>query len=119
MSSYSYSFLTSPKRYGQASFIDPLIYHFRLMNYRYEVTFSAYVLNPGEKLVMNSIVLLFLSLIGYALFSHLLVLILQSFRKIILSWAVSNDQIKVTTGDLSTVVVGSTSSAWDMVADMG
>lgn len=51
----------------QARFVRQL----QLMYYRYEVTFSAYVLTRGEKLVLNSIVVLFLSLVSFGIISFL------------------------------------------------
>lgn len=116
-SSYSYSFPDSPKRCRQASFIENFTYQIRLMNYRYEITFSAYVLTPGEKLVMNSIILLFTSLMGYALLSCLTTYIHESIRRILLSYAISNDQPRVTMGGVSRTVVGNTSSAWSRIED--
>lgn len=88
------------------------------MYYRYEVTFSAYVLTPGEKLVMNSVVLLSLGLVGYTLLSCLPNFIFQTFQRIVLSYAVPNDQISVTMGNVSREV-GNTSSAWNRMTDVG
>ncbi|KAA8568981.1 hypothetical protein EYC84_007950 [Monilinia fructicola] len=98
--SYSYSFPTSPKLREQYSYMEGLKYQLRLMYYRYEVTFSAYVLTPGEKLVMNSVVLLSLGLVGYTLLSCLPNFIFQTFQRIVLSYAVPNDQISVTMGNM-------------------
>jgi hypothetical protein len=41
------------------------------MYYRYEVTFSTYVLTPGEKIVLNTIVFLLLGLLFAGLVSYL------------------------------------------------
>jgi len=45
------------------------------MYYRYEVTLSAYVLTPGEKLILNAIVVFIFSLLSLATIAYLLPLI--------------------------------------------
>ncbi|OAP57312.1 hypothetical protein AYL99_08050 [Fonsecaea erecta] len=42
--------------------------YLRLRYYQYEVTFGLYVMTPGEKLVFNSVVLVALTALLYALF---------------------------------------------------
>ena len=62
MASQSYSDLKSSQREAP-SLLSRVSGQIQLMYYQYEVTFSAYVLTPGEKFVMNTIVLIFLSLL--------------------------------------------------------
>lgn len=42
--------------------------YIRLRYYQYEVTFGVYVMTPNEKLIFNSIVLIVLAALFYALF---------------------------------------------------
>ncbi|KIY01206.1 uncharacterized protein Z520_02758 [Fonsecaea multimorphosa CBS 102226] len=42
--------------------------YLRLRYYQYEVTFGLYVMTPGEKLVLNSVVLVAFAALSYALF---------------------------------------------------
>jgi hypothetical protein len=67
----SFKFPTQPKRREKASVLENLVYQVHLMYYRYEVTFSAYVLTPGEKIVLNSIVLFLFGLIFTGIVSYL------------------------------------------------
>ena len=67
----SFSFPVQPKRREKASVLENMVYQVHLMYYRYEVTFSAYVLTPGEKIVLNSIVLFLFGLILTGIVSYL------------------------------------------------
>ena len=51
--------------------IKRLVDRARLEYYRYEVTYGIYVLTPGEKSVANTFVVVFLSLLVWALFLYL------------------------------------------------
>lgn len=53
------------------SIVDRFVKQIQLMYYRYEVTFSTYVMTPGEKFVLNTIVLVLLSLLTWATFFYL------------------------------------------------
>lgn len=48
------------------------------MHYRYEVTFSAYVLTPGEKFFLNTIVIALLTLLLVGIVSCLPQLLLRA-----------------------------------------
>jgi len=58
-------------RREKASFLDGILDSLRLMYYQYEVTFSTYVMTPSEKFVMNTVVLLFFSLLSVGIVSYL------------------------------------------------
>ena len=58
-------------RREKASFLDSILDPIRLMYYQYEVTFSTYVMTPSEKFVMNTVVLLFLSLLSIGVVTYL------------------------------------------------
>ena len=53
-----------------------------LIYYQYEVTSPAYVLTPGEKLVMNTIVLLIIGFIAMGVCSYILPLLLNAVCKL-------------------------------------
>lgn len=50
------------------SFMEATLAYLRLLYYQYEVTFTLYMLTPGEKIILNTIVICFLSLVGYGVF---------------------------------------------------
>lgn len=56
------SFKPSPPNRRKESLFWTLIGQIRLRYYQYEVTFSPYVMTPGEKFVLNTIVVVFLTL---------------------------------------------------------
>jgi hypothetical protein len=53
------------------SVLDKFIKQIQLMCYRYEVTFSPYVMTPGEKFVINTVVLVLLSLLTLGTFFYM------------------------------------------------
>ncbi|GAD97520.1 hypothetical protein ANI_1_1720134 [Paecilomyces variotii No. 5] len=55
----------------------------RVQYYRYEVTFGLYVMTPGEKLVANTFVLVFLSLLVWALLLYFPTLLYQKLSRLI------------------------------------
>jgi hypothetical protein len=61
---------SSPNR-RDASVLDAFLKCLRLWYYQYEVTFSPYVMTTGEKLVLNSIVVLFFSLLMMGVYTYL------------------------------------------------
>lgn len=67
----SFQYPTHPQRCEKPSFLSELVYRLQLMYYRYEVTFSAYVLTPGEKWALNSFVVLLFSLSSFGIISFL------------------------------------------------
>ncbi|PGH03653.1 hypothetical protein GX51_03917 [Blastomyces parvus] len=56
----------------------------RLAYYRYEVTYGIYVMSPGEKLVANAFLLVFISLLVYGLFLYFPPLLYQKLSR--LAW---------------------------------
>ncbi|KAF3490631.1 uncharacterized protein GIQ15_00148 [Arthroderma uncinatum] len=59
----------------------------RLKNYQYEVTFSLYMLTPIEKVVFNTILLLFTSMLVTAAYIYLPDHVLSLYRHINYYWA--------------------------------
>ncbi|KAL1849717.1 hypothetical protein Plec18167_005294 [Paecilomyces lecythidis] len=55
----------------------------RVQYYRYEVTFGLYVMTPGEKFVANTFVLVFLSLLVWALLLYFPTLLYQKLSRLI------------------------------------
>jgi hypothetical protein len=65
------SFKPSPPNRRKQSPFSPLVRQSQLMYYQYEVTFSPHVLTPGEKFVLNTIVVVFLTLLLVGMVSYL------------------------------------------------
>ena len=61
---------SSPNR-RDASVLGTFLRCLRLWYYQYEVTFSPYVMTTGQKLVLNSIVILFFSLLVMGVYTYL------------------------------------------------
>ncbi|EFQ97272.1 hypothetical protein MGYG_00313 [Nannizzia gypsea CBS 118893] len=59
----------------------------RLKNYQYEVTFSLYMLTPIEKVVFNTILILFISMLITAAYIYLPDHVLSLYRHINYYWA--------------------------------
>lgn len=55
----------------------------RLEYYRYEVTFGLYVMTPGEKLVANTFVLVFLGLLLWASLVYFPALLYQKLSRLV------------------------------------
>jgi hypothetical protein len=62
---------TSSLNRRDASVLGAFLKFLRLWYYQYEVTFSPYVMTTGEKLVLNSIVVLFFSLLVMGVYTYL------------------------------------------------
>ncbi|KAL1961103.1 hypothetical protein VTO42DRAFT_3048 [Malbranchea cinnamomea] len=71
----------------------------RLEYYRYEVTYGLYVMTPGEKFVANTFVLVFLSLLIWALFLYFPSLLYQKIRR--LSWILTGKDAMETLANVS------------------
>jgi hypothetical protein len=91
----SFKFPTQPKRREKASVLENLVYQVHLIYYRYEVTFSAYVLTPGEKIVLNSIVLFLFGLIFTGIVSYLPPLLTRGLVNILWLRAGHKEQIVI------------------------
>ncbi|KAL6230879.1 hypothetical protein BDW75DRAFT_56021 [Aspergillus navahoensis] len=55
----------------------------RLGYYRYEVTYGLYVMTPGEKIVANTFVAVFLGLLIWAMFCYFPGLLFQKFSRLV------------------------------------
>jgi hypothetical protein len=65
-----------------------------LAYYRYEVTLSPYVMTPGEKLVLNTIVVVLLSLL-IGMVTYLPKLVVRTAIKLVYFYAGANDKLSV------------------------
>ncbi|KAL1998835.1 hypothetical protein VTN02DRAFT_5503 [Thermoascus thermophilus] len=63
--------------------IQRLVDRVRLEYYRYEVTFGVYVMTPGEKFVANTFVIVFLSLLIWALLLYFPSLLYQKLSRLV------------------------------------
>jgi len=66
-----------------------------LAYYRYEVTFSPYVMTPGEKIVLNTIVVVLLSLLIIGIVTYLPKLLVRTAVKLVYFYAGANDKLSV------------------------
>jgi hypothetical protein len=73
--------MSSPNRRDE-SVLDAFLKCLRLWYYQYEVTFSPYVMTAGEKLVLNSIVLMFLSLFAIGVYTCLTSLVMRAAMRL-------------------------------------
>jgi len=69
------------------SLLTSFIRWLRLKNYQYEVTFSLYMLTPAEKLIFNTLLLSFLSMLVIAAYVYLPDHILSIYSHIYYYWA--------------------------------
>ena len=69
------------------------------MYYQYEVTFSAYVLTPGEKLILNTVVVLLISLLMLGIFSYLPQFILRVSERLFWLYYGVDDTLAVLMGN--------------------
>lgn len=60
----------SPTKRGRST-LDAALAKIRFIYYQYEVTFGLFVMTPGEKFVLNSVVILFFSLVRLGIFTIL------------------------------------------------
>jgi hypothetical protein len=78
-----------------------------LMYYQYEVTFSPYVMKPGEKFVLNTIVLLLFTLIFLGLATYIPKLVLGVAARLFRFYAGANDKLTVnSTADWNGIYAG-------------
>ena len=68
-----------------------------LMYYQYEVTFSPYVLTPNEKFVLNTIVVVLLTLLFFGLATYLPKLVTAVAVRLVKFYAGANDKVNVNT----------------------
>jgi len=99
----SFKFPTHPTRRKRPSVFESIVYPFQLMYYRYEVTFSAYVLTPGEKIVLNTIVFFLLGLLFAGVVSYLPPLVSRTLVQALWLYSGNKDQI----------AMQSNTTAWD------
>jgi hypothetical protein len=66
-----------------------------LMYYQYEVTFSPYVLTPGEKLVLNTIVVVLLTLLFVGIVTYLPKLAVRAAVRLFCLCAGADDKLGV------------------------
>jgi serine palmitoyltransferase small subunit len=65
------------------------------MYYQYEVTFSPYVLTPGEKFVLNTIVVVLLTLLFVGMTTYLPKLVARAAVRLFWLYTGANDKITV------------------------
>lgn len=87
-SSMSNNTCSRPKSYGQhRNIVQRCIDRVRMSYYRYEVTWGVYVMTPGEKFAANTFVLIFLSLLVWALFLYFPQLLFRKLARFV--WLVT------------------------------
>ncbi|KAE8444969.1 hypothetical protein EG329_014097 [Mollisiaceae sp. DMI_Dod_QoI] len=77
------------------SLVGQILAQIRLMHYRYEVTFSPYVMTPGEKWALNTIVIVILSLLAIGIVSYLPPLIIRAGSRLFWLYDGSGDELMV------------------------
>lgn len=90
------------KRLHPPSVMDRICKQLQLIYYRYEVTFCAYVLTPGEKLVLNSLVVLFFSLLLLGVVTYLPPLAMRAAN--MLAWLCSSSQSNRIAGNCTLII---------------
>jgi hypothetical protein len=93
----SVSMFPSPQ---SSSLVRQLFDRLRLEYYRYEVTFGIYVMTPGEKFVANTFVVVFLSLLIWALLLYFPSLLYQKLCRLIWLLTGRSDDVGVVFGML-------------------
>ena len=89
------SFGASPPMRRRQSPFSTLMGKIELAYYRYEVTFSPYVMTPGEKIVLNTIVVVLLSLLIIGIVTYLPKLLVRTAIKLVYYYAGANDKLSV------------------------
>lgn len=89
--------------------IDSVLSRMRLIYYQYEVTFSPYVMTPGEKFVLNTIVVIFLSLLAFGFFTLLPHYLMRALVQVCWLYTGSSE------GQSQRLVLNSTTSKWNMI----
>jgi hypothetical protein len=74
------------------------------MYYQYEVTFSAYVMTPGEKFILNTIVLVLLSLLTLGTVFYLPRFVTRAASRLIWLYSGPADGLKLVSMDNTTLV---------------
>lgn len=74
----------------------------RVQYYRYEVTFGLYVMTPGEKFVANTFVLVFLSLLVWALLLYFPAMLYQKLSRLIWLLTGHDDDMGAVLGAIET-----------------
>jgi len=85
----------SVSRRGKPSLLSRTVTYIQLMYYRYEVTFSPYVMSHGEKIVMNTIVVTLLSLLLLGIVSYLPQLLTRASLRLFWLYTGADDQLLV------------------------
>lgn len=68
---------------AQRNILQRIADRIRLGYYRYEVTYGLYVMTPGEKIVANTFVVVFLGLLIWAMFFYFPGLLFQKFSRLV------------------------------------
>lgn len=74
------------------------------MYYQYEVTFSPYVMTPGEKFVLNTIVVVLLSLLALGMFFYLPRFLTRAASRLVWLYAGPSDGLRLVSMDNTTAV---------------
>jgi len=106
------SLKAQPRTRRDVSLFARFIKSLQLMYYQYEVTFSAYVLTPGEKTVLNTIVLSIFSLLLVGIIAYLPPLMTRAVVR--LGWLYNGIDDKLTVNP-----VNDTASAWSEMRQLG
>ncbi|KAE9373927.1 hypothetical protein N431DRAFT_233615 [Stipitochalara longipes BDJ] len=86
----------TPMRRKQSLF-STMMGKLELMYYQYEVTFSPYVLTPGEKFVLNTIVVVLLTLLFLGIATYLPKLVATVAARLFRFYVGANDKLTVNT----------------------
>ena len=90
-------FTAGPPMRRKQSLFSTMLGKIELMYYQYEVTFSPYVLTPGEKFVLNTIVVVFLALLFVGMAAYLPKLVARAAVRLLGFHTGANDNIAVNT----------------------
>jgi Small subunit of serine palmitoyltransferase-like len=88
-------FTASPPIRRKQSLFSTFMGKIELMYYQYEVTFSPYVLTPGEKLVLNTIVVVLLTLLFVGMATYLPKLVARAAVRLFCLYAGAEDKLSV------------------------
>ncbi|KAN0098209.1 hypothetical protein V8E51_013872 [Hyaloscypha variabilis] len=101
------SFKASPLKPRKQSLFSTVMGKIELMYYQYEVTLSPYVMTPGEKLVLNTIVVVIFPLLFLGLATYLPKLVVGVAARLFRFYTVANDRLTVnTTADWNEIYAG-------------
>ncbi|KAH8763848.1 hypothetical protein BGZ57DRAFT_931088 [Hyaloscypha finlandica] len=85
----------SPPMRRKQSVLSTLLGKIELMYYQYEVAFSPYVLTPGEKFVLNTIVVVLLTLLFVGMATYLPKLVARAAVRLVRFYAGASDKLSV------------------------